>query len=145
MIYDLGKFNVKNHLESLKIIKSMCEKYYKDCEDIRVKNMTINGLYNFARSKYLLEKQETFIRPYIFIDRGGDCDCQTIFVTSWMINKGLDKKNIVWEICGQKQITHIFPIFTIADVEFYFDMLPKRKYDERYNYQTVRRFNYTEI
>lgn len=135
----LKAFEVHTMNDSVRMIFEMAEKYK---EDTKQKRMSAKELYAYCQSKYQKENGEIFRRPKFFDETGGDCDCQAIYVISVFLNWGIPKSKINLIVCGQKKFGHIFPIIDIFGKTIFFDMLPKRKYNERHFYRLTKTFNF---
>jgi hypothetical protein len=151
--------NSDNVFDTMRLVKSMIVKWNSDIPRILLLDKTENkihsiheppkvtDIYNYLRSIYKIEKGEILQRPLRTYQFGfGDCDDQTIFMCSFLLQAGARPDEITIIMSGQNSITHIFlSVRGDNGKEYYLDMLPQRSFNELYPYPVLRKFRFDTI
>ena len=122
-------------------VKEFCrfaKKYSSDWQSGKLKKYLDADLFDLwqdVQKKYLTEEGEQILRPFYFMQIGGDCDDQCIALTSLFLAVGCSPHNIF--ICEAKELStdenycHIF--CAIADPKggvIWLDALPESKFNQ---------------
>lgn len=127
--------HVNSFVDSLRIMAGIARKYKNDDAIRKMAALPAHGLFSWLRGIYRREEGEIFQRPNITMKIGrADCDDQAIFVAACSLYKNIPENKIFFALCGKRRITHVFPIIQEGNKDVYFDMLPERKFDERFKY-----------
>lgn len=115
--------------ETAKILIKLAHSFSKDFDkpDLeKFKKYDIGQIFKEVReAKYLKDKIiEHFIEPSIFFDPrvlSRDCDDKTLFLISWAIATGNEKKFLVGIMAQSKNWSHITPFYRFKNYAIPFD------------------------
>lgn len=130
-----GFQNVETEFEQIQTFVQFANKYKTDflTPDLRhFLDMDLRDLFEFTKSKYLLEEGEQILRPKYFARIGGDCDDCTIWYLAAFLCAGVKPENlfIVLARLPGGPWEHIFCALWHEQKIIFLDNLPDSEFDK---------------
>lgn len=148
------KVTIKHSADFRDTLRLMADLAYRHTDDQAILDRlkwSPERLYHYLQSLYQTEEGEVLQSP----DRTaelmrGDCDDQAIFAAAYFLARGWQTNRIFYILSGRAEITHVLLATgrrgnNRFQSEFWFDMLPERRWGDEYIYPIMQIFSLREL